>query len=286
MPRFILLIFFLPVFLFAQKKINIGLFGGFANYNGDLQAKRFTLNQAGGTFAGFLSYEIAPKLLIRGTLQLAKIGADDKKGLATVHNRNLNFHSKIYEASLVADYSFNDLEYQYFSPYVFGGLALFRFNPYTYDSSGNIAFLRLLGTEGQGLKEYPDRKVYSMYQFSVPFGVGVRLKISQNVVIGYEIGLRKTFTDYLDDVSTTYVDEATLASQRGRKSVELAFRSNELKGGPQTYPLNGTVRGGSNYKDWYYFSGISVSVGLTNELGKLFARKVGLGSVACPRGVL
>jgi hypothetical protein len=270
MPRIILLLVLLPVTALAQKKFNIGIFGGFSNYSGDLQARRFTLNQAGGTFAGFLSYEIAPKFMIRGTLRA----------------RNLSFKSKIYEASLVGDYSFNDLHYQYFTPYIFGGLAIFRFNPYTYDTTGSVVSLRLLGTEGQGLREYPNRKIYSMYQISMPFGGGVRLRISENMVLGYEIGFRKTFTDYLDDVSSTYVDEATLASQRGRKAVEMAYRGGELKNGSKQYPANGTIRGGSKYKDWYYFSGVTLSIGLTNEMGKLFGRKVGKGSVDCPTPVL
>jgi hypothetical protein len=286
MPRITLLLLLLPFSGLAQKKLNIGIFGGFANYSGDLQARRFTLNQAGGTFAGFLSYEIAPKWSIRGTLQYGRIGADDKKGIPSLRARNLNFKTILYEASLVADYSFNDLHSKYFSPYVFGGLAVFHFNPYTFDSSGKFVLLHDLGTEGQGLREYPGRKMYSRNQISIPFGGGIRLRISENIVIGYEIGFRKTFTDYLDDVSTTYVDEATLASQRGRKAVEMAYRGGELKNGSKQYPLNGTVRGGSKYKDWYYFSGITISVGLTNDEGKLFGKKVGKGSVDCPTPVL
>jgi hypothetical protein len=59
-----------------------------------------------------------------------------------------------------------------------------------------------LSTEGQGI--YPDKKPYSLWQPTIPFGGGVKFAITENLRIGFEIGLRKLFTDYLDDVSTSY----------------------------------------------------------------------------------
>lgn len=76
--------------------------------------------------------------------------------------------------------------------------------------------------------------------------------------MGVEFGVRKLFTDYLDDVSTTYVDQNLLLLNRGAKAVELAFRGGELKNGA-TYPADGTQRGGNKAKDWYYFTGITAS---------------------------
>ena len=166
----------------------------------------------------------------------------------------------------------------------FAGVAMFGFNPYTLDSLGDKYFLKNLGTEGQGLLEYPDRKKYKNVQFAIPFGIGVRFRITDNAYLGYEIGLRKTFTDYIDDVSKTYVDEALLASNRGAKAVELSFRSNELKDVSLPYPEDGTIRGGSKYKDWYYFSGITLSIGLFNPSGSgIMSGKGKKGSTDCPR---
>lgn len=287
MPRTLLLLLLLPVSTFAQKKMNLTLFGGFSNYTGDLQEKQFTLDQSGTSFGAGLSYEVLPKLLIRGALAFGKIGADDKFSSKPLsRQRNLNFKSNIYEGSLVADYSLFDLQARRVTPYVFGGLAVFRFNPYTYDSLGSKVYLKVLSTEGQGLFEYPDRKPYKLKQFSIPFGIGVRLRITENAYLGYEIGLRKTFTDYIDDVSRTYIDEALLASNRGRKAVEMAFRSNELKDTNLPYPQDNTVRGGEKYKDWYYFSGITLSIGLMNSTGKIFRKKGKRGSIDCPGRVL
>ena len=86
----------------------------------------------------------------------------------------------------------------------------------------------------------------------------MKLSLSENIQVGLEIGYRKLFTDYLDDVSGTYVDENTLLTNRGSTAVELAYRGNELKnGGP--YPPAGTIRGSASHKDWYYFTLLTLS---------------------------
>ena len=285
MPRILLLALFLPLSTFAQKQVNLTLFGGFANYSGDLQEKRFTLDQSHAAFGAGLSYEIIPKVLIRGAFTFSKLSGDDKFSSKELNRRrNLNFTSVLYDASVVADYSLFDLTDKRVTPYAFAGVAMFGFNPYTLDSLGDKYFLKNLSTEGQGLLEYPDRKKYKNVQFAIPFGIGVRFRITDNAYLGYEIGLRKTFTDYIDDVSKTYIDEALLASNRGAKAVELAFRSNELKDVSLPYPDDGTIRGGSKYKDWYYFSGITLSIGLFNPSGSgIMGGKGKKGSTDCPR---
>jgi hypothetical protein len=111
----------------------------------------------------------------------------------------------------------------------------------------------------------------------LPFGAGLRLRVSEKVTLAYEFSLRKTFTDYLDDVSTTYADPAALAAERGPKAIELSYRGGELKDGDPTYPAAGAVRGGANSKDWYYFSGLTVTIGIGNAL-----IGGGKGRTACP----
>ena len=84
--------------------------------------------------------------------------------------------------------------------------------------------------------------------------------------VGLELGYRKLFTDYLDDVSSTYVDQATLLANRGGEAVQLAYRGNELKNGAP-YPAGGTVRGNASHKDWYYFTGLTASFRLFSGNG-------------------
>jgi len=158
MSRRLLVFLLLPLSGFAQQKINLTLFGGFANYTGDLQEKRFTLDQSGLGLGVGLSYELMPKVTVRGQLAYGKIGAHDKySDKAILRQRNLSFKSNIYDASLVLDYSLFDMQTHRISPYVFLGLNLFRFNPYTLDSVGREVNLATLGTEGQGLEAIQDR---------------------------------------------------------------------------------------------------------------------------------
>jgi hypothetical protein len=73
-----------------------------------------------------------------------------------------------------------------------------------------------------------------------------------------ELGYRKLFTDYLDDVSTEYVDQATLLAAKGQTAVDLAYRGDEVGAG--SYPSAKTPRGGAKEKDGYYYMALTVTV--------------------------
>jgi hypothetical protein len=272
-----------PVVLSAQQRLHLTLFGGFSNYQGDLQEKAITLDESNGAFGAGLKYDITSHTAIRSSFVYGRIEGNDKLNSASLQPRNLSFQSKIFEFNLLGEYTIFDLSEKRFSPYVFGGIALLRFNPYAYDTLSNKVFLKPLSTEGQGLAAYPDRKPYKLTQFAIPFGAGIKYRINENAVLGYEFGLRKTFTDYLDDVSKTYVDPVALALERGPKAVEMSYRGGELKTGNPVYPADGSIRGGSKFKDWYYFSGITLSIGINTGNGSFFGNGNGKGRTDCPR---
>jgi hypothetical protein len=93
------------------------------------------------------------------------------------------------------------------------------------------------------------------------------------------------FTDYLDDVSTTYVDQFALGQGNGLKAVEMAYRAGEKNG--SSYPVDGTVRGGSKYKDWYYFTGFTVYIGINGKNGGGgFGGRNRKGALDCPKPVM
>jgi hypothetical protein len=94
-----------------------------------------------------------------------------------------------------------------FTPYISLGVGAFSYDPYAY-LQGQKYFLRPLGTEGQGSNLYPDRKPYSSMALCIPFGVGIKYALNDRFNIAFEITHRFTNTDYLDDVSKTYVDPA------------------------------------------------------------------------------
>lgn len=152
-----------------------------------------------------------------------------------------------------------DISTKKFTPYAYGGMVLFRYNPYTFDTNNNKVFLQPLSTEGQGLPDYPERKVYKLTQFAAAFGGGIRVAISNCSSIALELSQRKTFTDYLDDVSTSYIDKNKLLLAKGQQAVDLAYRGDEVHN-PTPYPPDGEQRGTPTEADWYYFIGISADV--------------------------
>lgn len=268
----------------TAQKLHVNLMGGLANYNGDLQAKSFTLQQSHFVLSGGLSYELSDKFYLRTDGSITSIGADDKlSNKAFQLRRNLNFRSKIYEANLVVEYNIlNPYEHKLI-PYVFAGLGVFHFNPYTYDSTGTKVFLKYASTEGQGLKEYPGKEPYKLIQMNIPFGAGVKLALSDNIRVGLEMGFRKLFTDYLDDVSGNYPDVGLIRQYRGERAASVVFRGDELKP-PVNFPGAGTQRGNPKIKDSYYFCLVRISYRLPFEIfGRTNNSSFKKASVDCPR---
>lgn len=262
------------------QRLSIDIMPGLINYAGDLQPQSITLKEAGPAIAAGLSYKLGSNWYIRGSYLVGKIQADDKKNGERYISRNLNFKSIILEGSFTLEYDFFKFrENKQWTPYLFAGVGYFYFNPYTYDTAGNKWHLAQFGTEGQGLAQYPDRKPYSLYQFNIPAGLGVKYAINDNWAVGFEFCARKLFTDYLDDVSTTYPDEQALLNARGPKAVELSFRAGEIN--PNNRYTSGAQRGGSA-KDYYYTGLVRLTytfAGNGNGFGAY--RK----SVSCPRPV-
>lgn len=269
-----LILFSVTTFLVSAQKLQVSVFAGFSNYQGDLQDKRFTMSQAHPAFGAGALYDITDKLSARANVTFGKVSSDDKKS-AKNSVRNLSFSSPVTDIHLGLEYSLFSLYERSLTPYVFAGISHFSFNPSAKDTSGNKVFLQPLSTEGQGF--YQDRKKYALNQFAIPFGGGVKFALNENVRLAFEIGMRKTNTDYLDDVSTTYVDEFALFINRGQLAVDMSFRGDELKTG-LSYPADGTQRGSAKSKDWYYFSGINLSVRL-NGGG---AGNTGKSKTGCP----
>lgn len=259
------------------QKLWIDIYGGATNYQGDLQEKAYTFDQAHAAGGLGINYDLNDRLSVRAALMAGKLSADDKYGRNS--SRNINFTSNLTEAQLGLQYNIFPLGEHALTPYVFASLAMYRFNPYTLDTSGSKYYLRDLSTEGQGFidgKEY-----YNLTALALPFGGGIKLSLSDNINVGLELGLRKLFTDYLDDVSTEYVDRTELIANRGLKAAELAYRGDELKNG-NPYPAAGHGRG-SDKKDWYYFTALTISFRLPGSNGGGFGGRK--SQFACPVNV-
>lgn len=247
-----------------SQNIHVGIFGGLSAYQGDLTDKVLPKKVTNGAIGVTLNYELSEQIMLRAGFTYTIVGGADRFSKDdSLRARNLAFETKITEFSLLGEYYFFNLNDQKFSPYIFGGLAVFHFNPYAYNGPTQKVFLKPLSTEGQGLSQYPDRKPYGLTQLAIPFGAGVKYAINDRLRLGLELGFRKLFTDYLDDVSTSYVDPNDLLSAKGQLAVDMSYRADELQGGNPNYPSKGAQRGGATHNDAYYFLGLH----LTYRLG-------------------
>ncbi|MDP1746467.1 MAG: DUF6089 family protein, partial [Bacteroidota bacterium] len=138
------------------------------------------------------------------------------------------------------------------------------FNPQA-QINNNWVDLQPLGTEGQGLPNGATKRKYKLVDVSIPFGIGVKANLSKNIGISLEWGIRKTFTDYLDDVSKRYYDPAILAAKRGATTAQL---SDPSIGTDPNFSNVGRQRGNPTTKDWYIFSGIAITVKLKQKRPK------------------
>jgi hypothetical protein len=141
------------------------------------------------------------------------------------------------------------------------GVSAFNYDPYAY-LNGQKYFLRPLGTEGQGSSLYPDRKPYSTMALALPFGVGVKYALNERMNLGLEVLYRFTNTDYLDDVSKTYVDPAVFpANPDGTPNVAYLLSDRSYETGTPIGQKD-RQRGNSQNKDQFVTAMFYISFNL------------------------
>jgi len=243
----------------GRSRSELGVLLGGSYYIGDLNQYRHFYNTQPSV--GLLyRYNYHSRLSFRGNFTYGYLKASDADASSEINmNRNLSFESRIFELAGGVEFTylpfFLGSERYKGTAYVIAEIGLFKMNPKT-EYNDDLIELQPLGTEGQG-SDLSDRKNYSLTQLCIPLGVGVKFAIGKKASFGIEYGIRKTFTDYIDDVgSGSYVDPTALSSANGPLAAELSNRS-----------LDGNRygrRGNASTKDWYSFFGAM----LTFRLGK------------------
>ncbi len=183
-----------------------GVSGGFTQYFGDLNDEygfKFIRPAAGG----FARFHLNPYISVKGSLHWTMVGYDDALSQNPYNvKRNLSFRSHIIEAVAQAEFNFFRFSTgeigNRWTPYLTAGAGVFFYSPYA-EFNGRRYNLRDLGTEGQNIG-FDDRK-YSSLSFCFPVGAGFKYWLRPGLNFGFEIANRLTLTDYMDDVSTTYV---------------------------------------------------------------------------------
>jgi hypothetical protein len=227
-------------------------FGG-SQYFGDLNDEygfRFVRPALGG----FARLHLNPYIGLKGSVNYTRVGYNDKFS-ANVYNqkRNLSFQSDVFEA--VAQAVFNFFRFSTgeignrWTPYLTGGVGVFYYNPFA-ELNGKKYYLRPLGTEGQNAG-FADRK-YNKVSMCFPVGAGFKYWIRPGLNFGFEIADRLTTTDYLDDVSTTYVGSSYFPNDPQVANPAYYLQDRSLEVTPAD-PLGraGKQRGNSSTKDQY-----------------------------------
>jgi hypothetical protein len=260
----------LPLSLFAQNSIvQEGEFGvgvGAAHYFGDLNT-RAKLNRPKLAAGVFFRKNFGNYIALRVGGTFAQLGYSD---VYNTHNefmrrRNLSFNTNIWELGLQGDFNFFRFlpgePYLRFTPYITFGVSAFNYDPYAY-LNGEKYNLRQLGTEGQYDTTYKDRKPYGSMALAIPFGVGFKYSINERINIGFEVVHRFTKTDYLDDVSKTYVDPSSFPpNPDGSPSVAYLLSDRSYETGDRI-GVKDRQRGNSQNKDQFVTAMFYVSFNL------------------------
>ncbi len=242
----------------SQSIIQEGEFGvglGSAHYFGDLNT-RARLNRPKFAATAFFRKNFANYIAVRVQASFAQLGYSDiyNKQNTFMQQRNLSFNSNLLELAVQGDFNFfrfmpGEPGYN-FTPYITFGVGVFNYDPYAL-LTGKKYFLRPLNTEGQGNALYPDRKPYKSMSYSIPFGAGVKYSFNERINIGFEIVHRVTGTDYLDDVSKTYVNPIVFPPlPDGSPSPAFLLHDRSYEFG-EPIGTDGRQRGNSKQKDQF-----------------------------------
>lgn len=244
-----------------MKGWEVGPWAGASYYFGDLNTN-VRLNKPNAAGGLLVRYNFNDRLAFSLSGNYGKIGAADSDSQNPFEKiRNLSFESDIWDASAL--FEFNFLPYvhgsrdDFFTPYLFGGLSVFNFKPEAiYDgpningaNTGDLVSLRELGTEGQFKGEE-----YFAVTAALTYGMGFKFDINYEWSVNIHVGVRSTFTDYLDDVSTSYPNYSDIKQVRGNLGELATYMSNRSLD-PELGQQN-QQRGDSSKNDIYAFAGI------------------------------
>ena len=238
-----------------SQALETGIFAGASYYLGDINPGTH-FDQGLFSTGALLRYSKGDRWAYRFNLLFGQVQASDQLRKA-VDNRNLAFSSKITEISGVVEFHFLPYEMgskdHRYTPYIFGGIGMFFFNP----KYGQYN-LRDYGTEGQKIG-YMGRTPYALQSLTIPFGIGFKYSLTERISIAAEWGMRKTFTDYLDDVSTTYYQDAEAYYLYWQSNPGTPLDMNVYLSDPTLSHDAGMQRGNSSTNDWYSFYGITLT---------------------------
>jgi len=273
MRRLLVLIGILFTSLGYAQRYEAGFFLGGSNYAGEFTEKLIEVKETHFAYGALFRYNFSRRFALRMNLYRGHISGTDQNNSSNMvlqSTRNLSFKSYITDLSITPEFNILRFQSGHFrykkTPFIFAGVTIFKFNPMG-DYNGKWVALQPLGTEGQNIGRFRDRK-YKLTQIAIPFGAGWKQHIKRGWNISFEIRGYKTFTDYLDDVSTTYVPRDELLLAKGEISANMSNRTGEVGERIEYKELD--LRGNPDKKDWFYFTGFTLTYSFLPKLCKGF----------------
>ena len=238
----ILTAFFLASTTFAQR-IEVGMVAGGASYIGDLNQNDM-FKVSGITGGAFANYNFTPHVGVGLHYNYGNITANDNNSKnIDYRNRGINFDTDLHEISIIGEFNFLDafspISKRRFTPYIFAGVGRVYFKSSASYHNFSSSNLRKERTEGQ-LQEYKP------YAATIPYGAGLKYKLTNYFTLSSQIGYRTAFTDYLDDVSGYYTGYTAPSNPNG-------------------YGEIGGQRGDLRKRDNYMFVSIGISYNFVSQ---------------------
>ena len=246
-----------------------GISAGVSQYFGDLNPY-YHFNTPKLAVGIFFRKQLTDYIAVRIAGHYAQLGYSDIYNTQNSFDlrRNLSFNTNIWELGIQGDFNFfkfipGDGNHRS-TPYLTVGIGAISFDPYAI-LEGQKYYLRELGTEGQGMAAYPDRKPYNNIAVCIPLGLGYKYNLNPKMNIGIEFVYRFTSTDYLDDVSKTYVGINNFPTlPNGDPSVAALLQDRSYETGTPPIGIEGRQRGYANQKDGYLFTEIMFSFNISS----------------------
>ena len=230
-----------------SQTMEVGGMIGASYYLGELNPA-LPYNQTQLAYGGLVRYNLNPRWSFKFNYYRAKVQGSDNTG-GSVKDRNLDFKSDINDFSLLAEFNFWEYytgsKKNYFAPFLYAGLTYFTFKPVSFSG----VELQSIGTEGQNVG-FNGRSPYNQFSFALAFGFGIKYSLSKRLALTFEWGMRKTLTDYIDDISTTFY----LEGQNINPDI-----SDEILSDPTMSHDAFMQRGDEKINDWYNITGITVT---------------------------
>jgi hypothetical protein len=224
MQKFIILFFCLTVKIMSNaQSLEAGLFVGGAIYNGDidLQPKNL-LPQARMVTGIFGRLPINSSFRIKAQLSHGQLYGDEKKYPSKDEyrtKRGFSFKTQLTEINTVLEWHFLKMDKSFYLEDEDPAISLYIF------AGAGLTFFNPKTDYNEPNPVIDDILVDKNAQYRkstpiIPIGMGAKMRVGESIMIGLEGGLRKTNTDYLDGISRLVA---------------------------------------ANYKDYYFFSGVTLS---------------------------